>query len=519
MPRNVWRLRVFWILLVCGVALVFSLQLLVTHATPILRGRVVETLHARFKSRVELDNLNVSILHGLNVTGAGLRIYPPDEVVVAGFKAPLIAIQSFDFRVAVLGLLFKPTHVGTVHVRGLSITMPPRQLRQQDGSHSRHLGKIKITVDEIVCDDSRLVIGTDKPDKEPKVFQLKHIVLHHVGPNAPWSYDAVLTNAIPRGDIHAAGSFGPWNTDDPGDSGVSGKYRFDHADLSTIKGIGGTLHSTGSFDGKLNRIAVHGTTEVPDFSLDTANHPMPLWTRFAAIIDATSGDTYLQPIEAKLAGSIFTCQGAVISVKGKGHIINLDVDVPAGRIQDFLQLSVKTEPAVMSGILETHTKLQIRAGKESVSRKLSMTGSFTLQQIHFNSPAVESKIDMLSLRAQGDPQQAKPGAPNVQSSMTGQFVMGDGKLKFSNLDYTLPGATIRLAGVYSLDGKQFDFTGKVRTQAQLSQMVASKWKSILLKPADPLFHKHGAGAEIPVKIFGTNTAPHFGLPLAGIDLR
>jgi hypothetical protein len=44
-------------------------------------------------------------------------------------------------------------------------------------------------------------------------------------------------------------------------------------------------------------------------------------------------------------------------------------------------------------------------------------------------------------------------------------------------------------------------------------MVASWWKSWLLKPADPFFHKHGAGAEIPVKVTGTNTAPKFGLDM------
>ncbi len=49
----------------------------------------------------------------------------------------------------------------------------------------------------------------------------------------------------------------------------------------------------------------------------------------------------------------------------------------------------------------------------------------------------------------------------------------------------------------------------------LSQMTSTWWKSLLLKPVDPFFHKHGAGAEIPVKITGTNTAPKFGLDIGG----
>ena len=44
-------------------------------------------------------------------------------------------------------------------------------------------------------------------------------------------------------------------------------------------------------------------------------------------------------------------------------------------------------------------------------------------------------------------------------------------------------------------------------------MVASKWKSLLLKPVDPFFKKDGAGAVIPVQVSGTRSAPKFGLDL------
>ena len=70
-----------------------------------------------------------------------------------------------------------------------------------------------------------------------------------------------------------------------------------------------------------------------------------------------------------------------------------------------------------------------------------------------------------------------------------------------------------MTGEYTLDGEKFEFEGKIRTDAKVSQMVASKWKSILLKPVDPFFKKEGAGAEIPVKVTGTKGAPKFGLDL------
>lgn len=67
-----------------------------------------------------------------------------------------------------------------------------------------------------------------------------------------------------------------------------------------------------------------------------------------------------------------------------------------------------------------------------------------------------------------------------------------------------------MTGEYSLDGNTFDFHGKARLNAKVSQMVTG-WKSILLKPADPFFAKHGAGTEIPIKIVGTKSEPHFRL--------
>ncbi|HTD97481.1 MAG TPA: AsmA-like C-terminal region-containing protein [Edaphobacter sp.] len=514
------RVSKWWVFLFVAVVVVAVVVEVVVHrAEPILKGRVIETLSTRFESRVEMDGFHVSVLKGLEVSGDGLRIYAPDDVVAAGAKDPLILLKHFSFHANLAGLFVKPMHVGTVYVTGMTISIPPREMREQGAKRQKHNGKIKIVVDEIVCDDSHLIIGTAKPNKDPKDFELGHIVMHNVGPTDPWRYDATLVNAIPRGDIHAKGTFGPWVNGSPGDSTVTGKYTFDNADLNTIKGIGGMLSSVGEFKGQLNRIEVDGTTETPEFSLDTANHKVPLHTKFHAIVDGTTGDTYLQPVEAKLGGSEFTSSGAIVNVKGKGHIIDLDVNVPNGRIQDFLELAVKTQPVVMTGRVAMKAKLHIRPGKESVSQKIGLKGGFTLREIHFTNPEVQDKVDMLSLRAQGDPKEAKPGAEDVRSRMVGTFLMGNGRLSFSELLYSLPGGTVRMTGAYSLDGKEFDFFGKVRTDAKLSQMVASRWKSLLLKPVDPFFRKNGAGAEIPVKVTGTKGAPKFGLDLRHKDKK
>jgi hypothetical protein len=486
--------------------------MVIKRAQPILKSRIVETLSARFKSNVELDTFEVSVKNGLDVTGGGLRIYPTEELMAAGVTAPLIAVKEFNFHAALRGLFLKPTSIDTVYVRGLAINVPPRELRQASQGHApQHPGKVEIKVNQIVCEDSQLTIGTSKPNKDPKVFDLKHIALRDVGPNEAWPFDAMLTNPIPEGEIHAIGAFGPWDTDSPGDSSVNGRYTFEHADMNTIKGIAGILNSTGRFSGQLDRIAVQGQTEIPDFSLDTANHPMPLTTKFDAIVDGTSGDTLLNKVDAVLGHSHFSCKGAVVNEKGKGHDISVDVDVPAGQLADFLRLAVKTEPPAMTGIVSLKSTLEIRPGKERVIKKMRMKGSFALHGIHFTDPDLEDKIDVMSLRAQGKAQDLKSGAPDVTSQMTGEFAMGNDKLTFRNLVYSLPGGEVQLAGAYALEGREYDFTGKVRTDARISQMVAKKWKSVLLKPVDPFFHKDGAGAEIPIHVSGANGKPKVAL--------
>jgi len=510
-PRGrLWRIFGLTLLITLA-ALVVVAEVVLHKAEPILKGRVIETLSTRFKSKVELDRLDVSLISGLQISGDGLRIYPPPDVVAAGASAPLIAIKHFSFHARLLGLFIKPMHVGTVEVSGLAINIPPRSERRPGEGGAQKTGKIKIVADEIVCDDSALVIGTSKPGKDPKRFILKHIVLHDVGASSSWSYDATLTNAIPRGNIHATGDFGPWNTESPGDSPVDGKYTFDHAELNTIKGLGGLLSSTGNFHGMLDRIDVEGDTQTPDFSLDIAKHPVPLETHFRATVDGLTGDTYLEQVDARLGKSSFTCNGKVINIKGQGHATDLDMNIPAGRIEDFLALAVHTTPVVMDGVIATKAKLHIDPGKDSVAQRMQVQGAFALTQIHFTNPQVQDKVDMLSLRAQGEPQLAKPGAAEVSSGMTGRFALAGGKLDFSRLDYAMPGATVALTGVYTLDGQKFEFTGTVRTKAKLSQMVSTWWKSLLLTAADPFFAKHGAGVEVPVKISGTKSAPKFGL--------
>jgi hypothetical protein len=486
--------------------------IVIEHAEPILQARVMETLSTRFHSKVELDGFHVSLLRGFQVSGEGLRLFGdtdpnPHQLGVQ----PLISVAEFRFRAGVMELFRTPTHVDTVYIKGLSLNLPPREQRGQMRKMGSGGEKMKILVDRFVCDGAELVINTLRPGKLPLEFDIERLTMTRMGTNEPLHFDANLINPKPVGNIVSSGWFGPWQEDNPRDTPVRGSYSFTNADLTTIKGIGGTLSSTGQYGGTLNSIVVDGKTDTPDFFIATSGRPSPLHTDFHAIVDATSGDTYLDPVKAKLLDTWLVASGSVVRTKEpKGHRVDLDVAIAKGNIDNLLKLAVRTDPPIMTGLVRLKSRFELSPGDARVSDRLKLTGGFRVWQAHFANDKVQNKIDALSRRSLGGKKLAPDTVPDhVGSDLGGVFHLENGVIHFSQLQFEIPGTEVNLTGNYSLDGNQFDFHGKARLDAKLSHLVTG-WKSILLKPADPFFSKNGAGTELPVKITGTQSEPHFG---------
>ena len=523
-PSRRWLKILLSLVAVAIVAFVAVAAYIVHNAEPLVRARVVEALSERFHSPVQLDHLDISLVRGIEVRGKGLRI-----LYIAGptqpdheSTRPMLSVNSFAFRSTFKELLREPMHVANVEVEGMDLHIPPASQRgpllNSSPGDPHPQSKISLQVDEIHCKDVTLFIETSKPGKYPLEFDIQRLDLTDVGPNQPLTYDAELVNPKPVGQIHAAGHFGPWDSTEPRATPIDGNYSFDHADLSTIKGIGGMLSSTGHFDGQFGNITIDGTTDTPDFSLDVSNHPVPLHTKFHAYVDGSTGDTTLDPVQAHLLHSDFTARGTVQNIHGRGHDIALDVNMPHARIEDMLLLGVKTSPPLMHGALTMQAKLHIPPGHVRVAQKLELVGTFTIHGVDFTNPKVQDRIDSMSMRAQGRPQDAGAAGSDrqaeVQSEMTAHFNLAQGVISVSDLNYQIPGALVLMNGVYSTDGNQFEFKGHVRTQATASQMVTG-WKSWLLKGVDPFLQKNGAGLELPISISGAKGDVDFRLALHG----
>ena len=184
--------------------------------------------------------------------------------------------------------------------------------------------------------------------------------------------------------------------------------------------------------------------------------------------------------------------------------------IEKGKIEDLLKLAVRTDPPIMTGLVHLKTKFDLPPGEPDFPKRLRLAGNFQVSGAHFTNEKLQGKVDSLSMRSQGKPQLARDNIPdNVHSDLKGTFGLDNGLLAFSQLEFRVPGTRVNLTGTYSLDGSQIDFHGKARLDAKLSHTVTG-WKSILLKPADPFFSKNGAGTELPVKVTGMKSEPHFG---------
>jgi hypothetical protein len=476
-----------------------------------LRERATSTLHERFASDVQFGDLQILVYPKIVIRGERLvlRFHGRQDI------PPLVSVAKFSTEVG-LGELFRRTHrLRKITLEGLRITMPPASAPEAQVPRKAKARKspvhYRVAVDEIDADDAELDLMVREPNKPPRVFFIHHLQLYNAGLGQPMSYHARLTNPIPVGEIDSEGHVGPWQRDEPGLTPLDGAYTFSHADLSSIKGLGGILFSKGKFAGQLYRIDVQGYTTTPDFSLGISDHPVPLETQFHAIVDGTTGNTMLEPVHAKLLNSEFVARGGVFRIPGQAHRrVLLDAVSSGAKLEDLLRLALKADEPPMTGVVGFRTRIDIPPGKGAIADRMRLDGQFNITSGRFSRLDLQKKVAAFSRRSRGDTDQ--DGVGSVVSNFGGRFVLGDDVINFTRLTFGVPGASVNLDGTYRLRGENMDFRGSLRLQAKVSQLMKG-WKSKLLVPFDPLFEKKGAGTFLPITITGTGSNPHFGLDI------
>jgi hypothetical protein len=406
-----------------------------------------------------------------------------------------------------------------VFVDGMELQIPPRIEQARAGGETgggQSGANPRVTIGKVNVRNARLTIQSKNPQRSPLRFDIESLQLESGAPGEPVKYETALTNAEPPGKVHATGTLGPWRAGEPGDTPLTGDYRFEKADLGVFAGIAGTLDSTGQFAGQLSALTVHGEASVPNFRLRMSGNPLPLHARFTALVDGTNGNTTLQPVTATLGSTNFTTSGAIIRHDAdQRRTIALDVAMANGDLRDVLRLAMKGTP-FMEGRLVLHTKIEIPPLTGKVREKLQLDGRFQVQQGKFLHSTIQKQIASLSEHAQG--QQQNQDGDQVVSQMAGAFHLENAIIRFRELTFGVPGADLDLTGDYNLDSEMLDFGGTLKLEATVSQMVTG-WKRSVLKPVDRFFEKDGAGTFLHIHVDGTSRAPKFGVILGGKTLQ
>jgi hypothetical protein len=494
---------------VIGAALFTALYYFRPKLHQIAQQRVEAYLQSQFRSTVQFSDFHVRLFPRVQLTIDGVVMRHLGRTDIP----PVIEIRRMTLVARPEAFWGHRHEISRVRLEGLVIHTPPRVPGGTSiihGTNADLARKYPFVIDEIDADNARVVLLRKLAESStpPNEFHIHQLVLNGFSFDRAATFHALLSNPKPRGEIHCDGRFGPWNAEDPSQTPVYGNYTFRDADLGTFKGLQGILSSVGSFNGPLDYLDVEGVTDTPDFALRTSAHPMNLHTDFTAIVDGTNGNTVLTNVTARFLHTIVATHGAVVDVdpQVKGRTIVLDASSDRARMEDLLVLTVKSDRPIMIGSARFKTHILIPEKEEDLVDRLQLDGQFALDDVHFTSPTTQERVDTLSRKGQGRPEDIE--VADAVSDFQGRFTLSQAEVRFSSLEFRVAGASVSLGGGYNLDNGQLDFRGELQMQAKLSQTTTG-WKSVVLKPFDRFFQGQNGGSRIPIKITGTRENPSF----------
>jgi hypothetical protein len=426
---------------------------------------------------------------------------------------PIATIQRFVVQTRYPDLFLRPGYIAHIILTQFRIHVPPpgtpiQQISWKETPSTNRIG-------EIIADGSAVQI--DRSDtNDPLLFDIHTLKLTSVSRSAPLTYAISLHNPLPPGEIRLQGKFGPWNSGDPGQTPVAGRYTFQNADLSTFNGIAGMLSSNDQFQGTLQHIEARGSIDIPDFTVTRSKHAVHLTSDFHAFVDGTNGDVELERVTAAFLQTHIAASGKIAGNPGpSGKTTAVDLAVYDGRIQDVLRLFVSGPNPPMNGTTSFRVHVVIPPGDRPFVQKVRLTGDFGVRGGQFTQGPTQKNIDTLSATARG----AKPGdqvavenQERVISNLAGHVELREATATFQNLSFDVPGASSQMHGTYNLQSQAVDLHGTLKTDAEISKMTGGV-KSALLKPFDSFFKTKHAGAVVPVHLTGTYADAHAGLDL------
>jgi hypothetical protein len=447
------------------------------------------------------------------------RIYFPNpgfmatEITLSRNSAPnlppLGSARSLTVQGTWLDLLLLRERVRLVDITGLHIVLPAlgSSASHEDfpAGSSADFGGPTAVVEQLRIHES--ILDIMRANGSRYSFPIRQLVIRNLQKGQALAYAVDMQNAKPTGHILSTGSFGPLNPKNLGATPLSGNFTFSRVNLRDIGNIGGTLSSTGHFNGTLAAFEADAVSETPDFAVGNGE-PTPFATSVHCGINGLNGDVILHGIDAKTGASTIHVEGGIV---GSPKVINVEMSVAGGRMQDLLRPLIHDKVPLAGAVwLHSHAQLDPAGNGSKFLQRLRVDGTFDAPAERLTNQATEQKLSAFSQRAQGvkpsklDPSsagQASNAYADVVSSFKGQAKIRDGVLSTQRIIVQMPGVEVDLGGSFNLRNSTVDLTGNIRMQSDISH-TATGFKSALMKPLIPFFKKKNAGAVIPIAVTG-----------------
>ncbi|MGW8178536.1 MAG: hypothetical protein ACWGQW_07195 [bacterium] len=486
--------------------LLISASLIGVYFAPRIKVEIAELLSERTGLQVRIDSFGGSFWPALQFKGRGLSIGSSEER-----DALFIYVEEIRLQAGLWGLLVQPRSLESLTLVKTLIRVPPRK-----SSKTAHLQPAAIepenpgltaasalTLEQLVMETAVVELLPKDAEKDSRIIQIRRFVMNTISLVQASPFEADLRYPRPEGDVFVRGRFGPFDRDEPINTPISGDYVFKEADLGTFREISGILTSSGNFKGSLGENQVTGTAQIPDFQLTKVENIVPLDVSFE--VDRISGDVFLKEVDTSFLESRLIATGEIIgSPKGKGRIVDLEVQGGDARVEDLLRLALKGDTPPLTGEITLDTKVTIAPGPGRVMQKLIIDGDFTIEEGEFTNEGFQKKLGQIGKIGRRDQNELEDS--RTFSDLAGEFHLEKGVIEFTTLQFGVPGMLVSLKGTYALEAEQMDFRGRVEMERSVSEMTSGRL-SDWLRVLDPLLKRGNAGTSVPIRIKGSKDRP------------
>ena len=476
-----------------------------------------------FTKQALIDALQQASLRTVTIAHFHKTFFPPGCVVEdVRFerhrhkeKEPVIRIRHLTIEGSYVGLLAAQHRLRLVKITQMHVTVPPARVHGEPDAimplnHTSSVGTLRI--DKIVADGAVLDFAHED-GKTPYRITVEKLSAHNVRNNSEISYQTIIKNTLPSGEIRSTGVFGPWDPSTPADTPLHGSYSFQNADLASFQDLSGMMQAKGTFSGKLREIRSTGTVDVDKFKVKDSSHERELKANFQARIDGTEGNTFLDDVRTSFDQSVVSAKGMIASQAGHpGKAVVLDLSCEKGRIEDILDLFIAAKRPPIVGALQMQAHLTVPPGDAPFLKRMRMWGDFGVTGGSFSDKSTQADINRLSKSAEKKAEPIGNEATSL-SDLRGHGDIRDAVANLTRLSFQVPGATASLDGTYNLMTYDVNLHGRLYTDGSPSAATTGL-KSWVLKAVTPFLKKKGDTRIVPFKITGNYHKTNVGLDLS-----